>query len=119
MVLPRKWKVVSGGVTMAVALGAGTAIAHPDDLPTLKDAVSVTDLGVAASLLQVTGDPATVAEASPFVSIASESVASESVASESVPSVSVASVSVASASVASVSVASVSVASVSVAFIDD
>ena len=113
MVIPRKWKVVSGGVTMAVALGAGSAIAHPDDLPTLKDAVSVNDLGIAASFVQVADDATvTVAEVSPFASVASESVASESVASESVASVSVASVSVASVSVASVSVASVSVASI-------
>jgi hypothetical protein len=52
MVIPRRWKVVSGGVTVAVALGAGAAIAKPDkQLPTLQDVAESTVTGVTTTTI--------------------------------------------------------------------
>ena len=62
MPISKKWKVVSGSVSMAVALGAGAAIAAegggeaPGEAPQLDDVVTVAEVGIAGFGVSQTDD---------------------------------------------------------------
>ncbi len=97
MVIPRKWKLVAGTMSAAVALGTGTAVAHEDGdddsqdgRPVLTEVVDIEEL----PQLDVGGDPPLVQVQdqvdgdSPFDSVADESMSlesEESIASEASP----------------------------------
>ena len=53
MVIPRKWKVVSGSLTLSVAMGAPGALANETqaDLPDLADATSISMMSDAPQMM--------------------------------------------------------------------
>ena len=90
MVVPRKWKVVAGTMSAAVALGAGAAAAQegsPEEAqPTLLDTVNVGDLSTIGDLDQVVVQTQLDDEVdSPFDSVSGDSELSDSIPSEESP----------------------------------
>ncbi|MEX1281444.1 MAG: hypothetical protein AB1Z55_12080, partial [Acidimicrobiia bacterium] len=63
MVIPRTWKVVSGGAAVAVALGAGAAIAQPGkNPPTLEEVAESRLEAVPPSTIAPTDDGGVLVE---------------------------------------------------------
>jgi|FLYL01.1.fsa_nt_gi hypothetical protein len=79
MVVRKSWRIISGGVAAAMAVGAGAAVAQDDDrLPRLQDVVTVDELSIRPTIISSDTEATTVTDAdTPLSALSEPSPASE------------------------------------------